>query len=245
MPTVAKIAVSAATYWLDKPYDYRIPPELEQSARPGMRVHVPFSRGNRRCEGVILALDDHSSYTQQLKPILALLDAEPVLTSDQIKLALFMRERFFCTVYDAVRAMLPAGLWFDEEGRRRAKDKTLEMARLAIEPEEAAALCEAKRMRSPGQAGILEQLCAFECIPSHDLLLHTGARRPALKALEKAGVVELYQKEAYRRPQIHVGETDPLPVLSAEQAQAFEGINERATADQSGAALLFDVTGSG
>ncbi|MBQ7715416.1 MAG: primosomal protein N', partial [Clostridia bacterium] len=190
-------------------------------------------------------VSDHSSYDQKLKAVIALLDEEPVLTQDQIKLTLFMRERFFCTVYDAVRAMLPAGLWFDEEGRRRAKDKTLEMARLAIEPEEAAAMCEAKRLRAPGQAAILEQLCAFECIPSHDLLLHTGTRRPTLKALVSAGAVELFQKEAFRRPQIHLGETEPLPVLNAEQQKAFEGIRELAVSGKSGAALLFGVTGSG
>ena len=243
--TVAKIAVSAATYWLDKPYDYLIPPEMAEKALPGMRVHVPFSRGNRRTEGVILAVADHTSFEQPLKAVLALLDEEPVLTEEQIRLALFMRERFFCTVYDAIRAMLPAGLWFDEEGRRRAKDKSLEMARLAIEPEEAEALRDAKRMRSPGQAAILEQLCAFECIPSHDLLLHTGAKRQALKALEKAGAVELYEKEAFRRPQIHIGQTEPLPVLSLEQDRAFTGIDALARSGGAGAALLFGVTGSG
>ena len=243
--TVAKIAVSAATYWLDKPYDYLIPPEMAEKALPGMRVHVPFSRGNRRTEGVILAVADHTSFEQPLKAVLALLDEEPVLTEEQIRLALFMRERFFCTVYDAIRAMLPAGLWFDEEGRRRAKDKRLEMARLAIEPEEAEVLRDAKRMRSPGQAAILEQLCAFACIPSHDLLLHTGAKRQALKALEKAGAVELYEKEAFRRPQIHIGQTEPLPVLSLEQDRAFTGIDALARSGRAGAALLFGVTGSG
>ena len=243
--TVAKVAVSAATYWLDKPYDYLLPPELVEQARPGMRVYVPFSRGNRRTEGIILATAEHSSYEQPLKSVLALLDREPVITSEQIKLALFMRERFFCTVYDAVRAMLPAGLWFDEEGRQRAKDKSMEMARLLIAPEEAEVLRDAKRMRSPGQAAILEQLCAFECIPSHDLLIHTGTKRQTLKALEKAGAIELFQREAFRRPQIFVGATDPLPVLSAEQEKAFDGINRLAMADRAGAALLFGVTGSG
>ncbi len=242
---VAKIAVSAATYWLDKPYDYLLPPELAEKAKPGMRVHVPFSRGNRRTEGVILAIAEHSDYDQPLKAILQLLDEEPVLSEEQLKLAFFMRERFFCTVYDAVRAMLPAGLWFDEEGRRRISDKSIEMARLAIEPEEAEALRDAKRLRSPGQAAILEQLCAFECLPSHDLLLHAGTKRQALKALEKAGAVELYRKEAYRRPQIHLGATDPLPVLSDEQERAFTGIDALAEADRAGAALLFGVTGSG
>ena len=242
---VAKIAVSAATYWLDKPYDYLLPPELAEKAKPGMRVHVPFSRGNRRTEGVILAVSEHSDYDQPLKAVLQLLDEEPVLSEEQLKLAFFMRERFFCTVYDAVRAMLPAGLWFDEEGRRRINDKSIEMARLAIEPEEAEALRDAKRLRSPGQAAILEQLCAFECLPSHDLLLHTGTKRQALKALEKAGAVELYRKEAYRRPQIHLGATDPLPVLSDEQEKAFTGIDALAQSDKAGAALLFGVTGSG
>ena len=242
---VAKIAVSAATYWLDKPYDYLLPPELAGKAKPGMRVHVPFSRGNRRTEGIILAVAEHSDYDQPLKAVLQLLDEEPVLSEEQLKLAFFMRERFFCTVYDAVRAMLPAGLWFDEEGRRRVNDKSIEMVRLAIEPEEAEALRDAKRLRSPGQAAILEQLCAFECVPSHDLLLHTGTKRPALKALEKAGAVELYQKEAFRRPQIHLGATDPLPVLSAEQEKAFTGIDALARAEKAGAALLFGVTGSG
>ncbi len=194
MSAIAKIAVSAATYWLDRPYDYKIPRELEAKALPGVRVYVPFSNGNRRTEGVILALAEESSY-ERLKSIQAVLDEEPILTPEQIKLAFFMRERFFCTVYDAVRAMLPAGLWFDEEGRRKARDKTQEMVRLAIGPEEAAAAAQAKRMKAPSQSAILEQLCVFEAIPSRDLLLHTGAGRPSLKALANAGMVELYEKE--------------------------------------------------
>ena len=44
----AKIAVSELTYWLDRPYDYLIPAEHRETLRPGMRVYVPFSRGNRR-----------------------------------------------------------------------------------------------------------------------------------------------------------------------------------------------------
>ena len=242
---VAKIAVSAVTYWLDKPYDYLIPEELETRAVPGVRVHVPFSRGNRRTEGVLLAVSEESAVERPLKAILAVLDDAPVLTPSQLKLAYFMRERFFCTVYDAVRAMLPAGLWFDEEGRRRAHDKTQEMARLLISAEDASAAAQARRLRSPAQSAILEQLAAFEAIPTRDLLVHAGAGRSSLKALEKAGIVELYQRETFRRVQIHVGQTEPLPRLSEEQQRAFEGIGERAESGESGAALLFGVTGSG
>ena len=87
---VAKIAVSAATYWIDKPYEYRIPEELREKALPGVRVFVPFSAGNRRSEGIILAVSDSSRH-ERLKSILSLADDTPVLTEQQIQLALFMR----------------------------------------------------------------------------------------------------------------------------------------------------------
>lgn len=241
---VAKIAVSAATYWVDRPYDYLVPAALQEKALPGVRVYVPFSRGNRRSEGVILALSDHSDY-EKLKPITAVLDDAPVLSPEQIKLALFMRERFFCTVYSAMKAMLPAGLWFDSEGRRKIGDKTIEMAKLCLPPEEASIIASNKRLRSPQQSNLLELLCSFACLPSRELLSFTGASRQSLKALEKAGLVELYYREAFRRPEIHLGEKEPLPALNREQQAAFDGINALAHSGKSAAALLFGITGSG
>ena len=241
---IAKIAVSAATYWIDRPYDYLVPEEMTEKAVPGARVYVPFARGNRRSEGVILAVTDHSEY-KGLKSILAVLDEHPVLSQEQIKLALFMRDRFFCTVYDAVKAMLPAGLWFDEDGRQRVNDKTVEMARLSVPSEDASAIADSKRRRSPQQANILDMLCSFLALPSADLMRHTGASRQTLKALCKQELVELYRREVYRRPSIHAGEIEPLPTLSEEQQKAFEGISELAGSGRAGAALLFGVTGSG
>ncbi len=242
--TVAKIAVSAATYWLDKPYDYLIPEELADKAVPGVRVYVPFSRSNRRCEGVILAVTDRSSY-DRLKPVMAVLDREPVLSDSQLKLALFMRERFFCTVYEAVKAILPAGLWFDEQGKRRVGDKTVEMVRLIVAPEDAAVIARNKKSRSPQQANLLELLCSFECLPSRELLRFTGAGKQSLKALVNAELAELYQKEVFRRAELPPEEKSPLPVLNEQQEKAFRGINSLALSGESGAALLFGVTGSG
>ncbi len=241
---VAKIAVSAATYFIDRPYDYGIPAELADKALPGARVYVPFGNGNRRSEGVILAVTDHSEY-EKLKSILAVLDDSPVLSEDQIRLALFMRERCFCTVYDAVKTILPAGLWFDEEGRQRARDKTVEMARLAVPSEDAAVIADNKRRRSPQQASLLDLLCSFPALPSRDLLQHSGASRQSLKALVAAELVELYPQEVFRRPEVFVGETEPLPVLNGEQQQAFAGLQELADRKNAEAALLFGVTGSG
>ena len=105
---IAKIAVAAATFAIDKPYSYRVPENLQ--LQPGVRVQVPFGRGNRRTEGVVLALEPGND--ESLKTIDCSLDEAPVLTQHMLRLAAFMRERYFCTLFDAVRPMLPAGLWF-------------------------------------------------------------------------------------------------------------------------------------
>ena len=105
---IAKIAVSAANFAIDKPYSYHIPEGM--TVLPGQRVTIPFGRGNRRCEGVVLSVE--ASSEEILKAVEQNLDPEPVVSEYQLRLAAFVRERYFCTFYDAVRAMLPAGLWF-------------------------------------------------------------------------------------------------------------------------------------
>ena len=105
---VAKIAVSAANFAIDKPYSYAIPAGM--ALQPGMRVIVPFGRGNRRCEGIVLELSEEEA--RGLKTVEERLDEYSVLSETMLRLAAFLRERYFCTFYDAARAMLPAGLWF-------------------------------------------------------------------------------------------------------------------------------------
>ena len=105
---IAKIAVSAANFAIDKPYSYRVPEDMPLA--PGQRVMLPFGRGNQRTEGVVLTLETGDE--SKLKAVERCLDESPVLTAEQLRLAAFLRERYFCTFYDAIRAMLPAGLWF-------------------------------------------------------------------------------------------------------------------------------------
>lgn len=109
--TVARVAVAAATYSIDKPYDYLVPETLLEKVAVGVRVTVPFGRGNRTSEGVILAID-HELRRATLKPLTSVLDDGSVLGSAQVKLALWLRERYFCTLYDAVKTLLPAGLLY-------------------------------------------------------------------------------------------------------------------------------------
>lgn len=105
---IGKIAVASAVFAIDKPYSYRIPEGM--AVLPGHRVQVPFGRGNKMCQGVVLSVE--AGDETGLKEISCTLDDAPLLTARQLQLAAFLRERYFCTFFDAVRAMLPAGAWF-------------------------------------------------------------------------------------------------------------------------------------
>ena len=108
---ITKVAVSAAPYSIHKPYEYLVRKELMDMAVPGVRVTVPFGRGNRESEGIILARSTGEKHPG-LKPLKAVLDREPVLDQEGIALALWMRQRYFCTLFEAVKTILPAGLWY-------------------------------------------------------------------------------------------------------------------------------------
>ena len=106
---IAKIAVEAATYAIDKPYSYGVPAGMDVSV--GCRVLVPFGRGNRTSEGIVLSLEEGLP-NGPLKALRLNLDGAPVISPREIKLAFWMRQRYFCTFYDAIRTVLPAAVWY-------------------------------------------------------------------------------------------------------------------------------------
>lgn len=115
--TICAIAVDAATYAIDKLYDYIA---REQVPEVGCRVLVPFGRGNQRLEGIVMSVREGSG--EKLKPLLEVLDQTPVMTPAQLRLAVHLRERLFCTFFDCVRTILPAGLWFRRRERFQPGD---------------------------------------------------------------------------------------------------------------------------
>ena len=133
--TIADVAVDQASFHFDRLYSYRLP-DTAGPAAPGCRVLVPFGGGNRRRQGLIVSLKT-ADEPGCLKPVLQVLDREPLLSGELLELALWLRERTFCTVFDAVRAMLPTGLYL----RIRPKLKAV----AAASPEVLASLNEMQR----------------------------------------------------------------------------------------------------
>ncbi|MFS9339459.1 primosomal protein N' [Streptococcus mitis] len=110
---VAKIIVDVPLMQTDQPYSYRIPKEFEGMLEVGMRVHVPFGKGNRLIQGIVLGLDSQSAeeeIEQDLKDIVEVLDFSPVLTQEQLWLAEELRKSVFSYKISILKAMLPGFL---------------------------------------------------------------------------------------------------------------------------------------
>lgn len=110
-PLIAQVAVEKTAYHFDRLFDYIVPQSFADKVAVGSRVLVPFAKGNRARQGFVLQLDTAEEETQ-LKEISCVLDEHPILTAELAQLAFFIREHCFCTYYDAVKAMLPAGIQY-------------------------------------------------------------------------------------------------------------------------------------
>ena len=238
---MVKVAVSAAPYSIDKPYSYLVPDALAAAAVPGVRVMVPFGRGNKESEGLILARVQEPKLPGS-KAIRQILDPEPVLDKAGIDLALWMRGRDFCTVFEAVKTILPAGLWY---GLR-------EIWSLAMEPETA-------RSTAVGIPGawqvldLLEKQGGKADIRVLRDVLGDGAEKP-LKAMKKAEILTCetdakrkIADKSHRMVELAVNTEDAYALTEPKRRSAparYEVVNFLATAGRTPAAEVSYYTGA-
>lgn len=109
---VAKVAVEGLVYHFDAPYSYKIPTELEGKAVAGCRIMVPFGNSNRKKQGLILSVEPFSEAENQgkLKSITGVLDNKPLFDAEMLSLVFWLKETTFCTLFEAAKSMLPAGI---------------------------------------------------------------------------------------------------------------------------------------
>ena len=238
---MVKVAVSAAPYSIDKPYSYLVPESLAAAAVPGVRVMVPFGRGNKESEGLILARVQEPKLPGS-KALRQVLDPEPVLDKAGIDLALWMRGRYFCTVFEAVKTILPAGLWY---GLR-------EIWSLAMEPETARSAA----VGIPGAWQVLDLLEEQGGKADIRVLrdaLGDGAEKP-LKAMKKAEILTCetdakrkIADKSHRMVELAVNTEDAYALTEPKRRSAparYEVVNFLATAGRTPAAEVSYYTGA-
>ncbi len=107
---IAKVAVENTSYHFDKEYSYLIPDHMLSAAAPGCRVKVNFGKGGQTRLGLITELTDKVDENVRIKPVSEILDAEPVLNDEMLRLARWIKEHTFCTLYESSRILLPTGI---------------------------------------------------------------------------------------------------------------------------------------
>ena len=109
---VADIILEQTAFSFDKPYSYAVPESMAATLKEGCRVVVPFGKGNAPRQGLTLkikSLEEDIAF----KFIERQLEEEPILSAEMLKLCEWMHDYCFCTYFDAVKTLLPAGISFN------------------------------------------------------------------------------------------------------------------------------------
>ena len=169
MAKIARVAVEQTAYHYDKLYDYALPPGSE-GLQPGCRVMVGFGSGRRSRTGLVVELAEGDP--QGLKPVLSVVDRQPALDAEGLMLLRWLKENTFCTWFDALSVLLPAG--FGVRIRQLYSLAPNWQQALEQRPEDAeeARICEFLRRRrlAVPQSALLEE-CVCLPIPALSLPL--------------------------------------------------------------------------
>ena len=243
MPLIAQVAVDRATIHFDKLYSYQVPPALEAAVHEGSMVLIPFGRGGRARMGVVLGVERQEVPRARLKD---LLDAAPEtarLSPELLRLVDLLRERTFCTYYEAVRAIIPYGAQYravTEGGRARLQKQLVRHS----EPVYGLTGAQPQGGRTTAkQAAALEALAGGPL--SQKELEAQGVTKAVLEALVRKGAVERSQRDkTLTLYGDHAPQAGPV-VLSESQQAAYERLETLLLAERPAAALLHGVTASG
>lgn len=228
---IATVAVEKTFFNLDSDYDYYVSDSDVNHIKVGMMVKVPFGNGNRLRDGIVLKL--YTAINSKLKEIDSIVGSAPVLSDEMIRLALWLKERCFCTTYDCLKQMLPRGLG-------KVGDKSSKMATLVIHKEE-----ELPKL-TPKQKSVVNLLFDIGTAEVNEICEFCSVGKAVIDNLKKYGVIDYYEKQVYRTPydMSSVGSDKSDIELSDKQNKAYETYLRMLNKD-GGAGLLFGITGSG
>ena len=244
MPKTVGVAVSNATFHFDKLYTYAVMPDQQDTVRLGSMVLVPFGRGSRARMGVVLACDAEPE-SAKLKFLFDVAPASACLTPELLRLVHFLKERTFCTYYEAVKAVIPYGAQYKPTVAEDGVTPVLQK-QLVRHTENAYKLV---GTLSPKPRPTAKQLAAVALLAGGERTLSAleekGISRAVLDNLCAKGVLECSKVNK----SIDLYSSIPLknePIFLTEEQQAaynalLPGLEDAAPHS----ALLYGVTGSG
>ena len=244
MPKTVGVAVSNATFHFDKLYTYAVMPDQQDAVRLGSMVLVPFGRGSRARMGVVLACDEEPE-SSKLKFLFDVAPASACLTPELLRLVHFLKERTFCTYYEAVKAVIPYGAQYKPAVAADGVTPVLQkqLTRHTENSYKLAGTLPAKPKPTAKQLAAVALLGGGERTQTE--LEEKGISRAVLDNLCAKGVLECSKVNK----SIDLYSSIPLknePIrLTAEQQAAYEALLPHLEDAAPHGALLYGVTGSG
>ena len=244
MPKTVGVAVSNATFHFDKLYTYAVMPDQQDTVKLGSMVLVPFGRGSRARMGVVLACDAEPE-SAKLKYLFDVAPASACLTPELLCLVHFLKERTFCTYYEAVKAVIPYGAQYKPAVAADGVTPVLQK-QLTRHTENSYRLVGGLPQKPKPTA---KQLAAVALLGGGPRTLNEledkGISRAVLDNLCAKGVLECSKVNK----SIDLYSSIPLknePIcLTAEQQTAYDALLPKLEDDAPHSALLYGVTGSG
>ena len=244
MPKTVGVAVSNATFHFDKLYTYAVMPDQQDTVRLGSMVLVPFGRGSRARMGVVLACDAEPE-SAKLKFLFDVAPASACLTPELLRLVHFLKERTFCTYYEAVKAVIPYGAQYKPTVAEDGVTPVLQK-QLVRHTENAYKLV---GTLPPKPRPTAKQLAAVALLAGGERTLSAleekGISRAVLDNLCAKGVLECSKVNK----SIDLYSSIPLknePIrLTEEQQAAYDALLPGLEDTAPHSALLYGVTGSG
>ena len=244
MPKTVGVAVSNATFHFDKLYTYAVMPDQQDTVKLGSMVLVPFGRGSRARMGVVLACDAEPE-SAKLKYLFDVAPASACLTPELLCLVHFLKERTFCTYYEAVKAVIPYGAQYKPAVAADGVTPVLQK-QLTRHTENSYRLVGGLPQKPKPTA---KQLAAVALLGGGPRTLNEledrGISRAVLDNLCAKGVLECSKVNK----SIDLYSSIPLKnesiCLTAEQQAAYDALLPKLEDDAPHSALLYGVTGSG
>ena len=244
MPKTVGVAVSNATFHFDKLYTYAVMPDQQDAVKLGSMVLVPFGRGSRARMGVVLACDAEPE-SAKLKYLFDVAPASACLTPELLRLVHFLKERTFCTYYEAVKAVIPYGAQYKPAVAADGVTPVLQK-QLTRHTENSYRLVGGLPQKPKPTAKQLAAVALLGGGPrTQNELEDKGISRAVLDNLCAKGVLECSKVNK----SIDLYSSIPLknePItLTQEQQAAYDALLPKLEDDAPHSALLYGVTGSG
>ncbi len=235
----ADVIIEIAHEKVDRVFQYRIPPELADTVKPGVQVRVPFGKGNREKTGYVVDLSEEAEYPpEKIKTVIAVDEKAMSVESRQIQIAYWLKSNYGSTTIAALRTVLPA----------KQKTKALERKKVcrllsAEETRRAAGVCEDKHQKA--KARTLFALAEEEELPYELIRQKLNVSAATLQALEKQGYLVVEREAFYRNPVRMTDRKENRPGLNQDQKRIVEEVVAQYRAGSPGVFLVHGVTGSG